>query len=71
MKKAITAYVLSASAALAHGGHEAALVQGEAHWLTAPDHLAVLVLAGLLVGGVLAGALRARRSRSMRERRHV
>lgn len=53
MKKAIIAFVATATAAQAHTGHEAAVTQGEAHWLTQGDHLAVLALAGLVVGFAL------------------
>lgn len=66
MKHAITAYVLSATAALAHGGHEAATLQGEVHWLTQVDHLVVLVLGGLAalaVAPVVWTRLRTRRAR--------
>ena len=46
MKKAIFAYILTAGAALAHPGHDAASVDGSAHWLTQTDHIAVLVALG-------------------------
>lgn len=52
MKHAMTAYMLSASAALAHSGHEEAVAMGDTHWLTTGDHLIVVVLAvsGLVLG---------------------
>ena len=71
MKHAISAFfsgagLLSAGAALAHGGHEAAVVQGDAHWLMQGDHLAVLGLvvlfAGLVVGLVGRRVIPARRA---------
>lgn len=50
MKYAIWAYILSAGAALAHGGHEEAVVMGDAHWFTTGDHVIVLVLAAFVAG---------------------
>ncbi|MCR9087668.1 MAG: hypothetical protein NXH97_13090 [Rhodobacteraceae bacterium] len=69
MRHAITAYVLSAGTALAHGGHEEAVVQGSAHWLTSGDHVIVLVLAAFVavVGGL--AALRRVRRRLARDKR--
>lgn len=58
MKYAITAYVLTASAALSHGGHEEAVLRGDAHWLTTGDHVLVLGLAALAIGFGLRAALR-------------
>jgi len=58
MKHAITIYLLSAGAALAHGGHEEALAQGDVHWLTSPDHAIVLGLAGFALGLVARPLLR-------------
>ncbi len=55
MKKVVTAYVLTAGAALAHPGHEAALTHGDAHWLMAWDHLAVVGTASVLIALVAAG----------------
>lgn len=52
MKKLSALLALSASPALAHPGHVAAVVEGETHWLTQPDHLAIVIgvfaLAGIL-----------------------
>ena len=58
MRHTITAYALTTGAAFAHGGHEEAVLRGEAHWLTTGDHLIVLGLAGLAVGFGLRAALR-------------
>ena len=67
MKHAISAFfsgagLLSAGAALAHGGHEAAVVQGDAHWLMQGDHLAVLALGVVCVGLVGRRVITARRA---------
>ncbi|ESW62016.1 MAG: hypothetical protein Q27BPR15_03215 [Rhodobacter sp. CACIA14H1] len=52
MKKLAALLALSGAPALAHPGHVAAAVEGDSHWLTQADHLAVVVgvfvLAGLL-----------------------
>lgn len=58
MKHAITVFFLSAGAALAHGGHEAAVVQADAHWLTTGDHVILLLLAGIAVGLIARPVLR-------------
>jgi len=61
MKKTLTAYFASTGAALAHSGHVEAVVQGEAHWLTEVNHLAVVipaVVAIALGGGIARRALR-------------
>ncbi len=50
MKHALTAYILSAGAALAHAGHDEAVVYGDAHWLTTGDHVIVLILGAGLLG---------------------
>lgn len=63
MKHAMTIYALSTGVALAHGGHDAALREGDAHWLTQGDHLIVLALLALAAGLGLRRALRARRAR--------
>lgn len=68
MKHAFAAYVLSASAALAHEGHEAAVTQGDLHWLTQPDHLVVLAL-GAAVAALTV--MRVVRERRREDRRHV
>ncbi|EIE50140.1 hypothetical protein AL036_02245 [Salipiger aestuarii] len=56
MKYAISAFLLTASAAMAHEGHDAALGDGAAHWLLSPLH-GVGVLA---LGAVLLLVIRAR-----------
>lgn len=53
MRYAIAAYMLTATAALAHSGHAEADALGQAHWLLQPDHQAVVAL-GLLVAVLLA-----------------
>lgn len=58
MKHAILVYLLSGGAALAHAGHDAAVIEGDAHWLTTGDHVIVLVLVGLACGLGLRAALR-------------
>ena len=60
MRFAIPAVFLGTGTAMAHSGHEAAVVQGEAHWLTQGDHLAVVVLALLAAGFTVRHALRRR-----------
>lgn len=55
---AIVAYLLSATAALAHGGHEKAWAEGDVHWLTSADHLVLLVLGAVAAGIVIHAALR-------------
>ena len=67
MKHAISAFfsgvgLLSAGAALAHGGHETAVVQGDVHWLMQGDHLAVLGLVVLFAGLVGRRVITARRA---------
>ena len=52
LRIAITTFLLSAGAASAHPGHEAAFTHGDAHWLLQADHLAVLIPAAL-AGGIL------------------
>lgn len=55
MKHAITVYLATATAALAHPGH------GEApgHWLTQADHIIGLAVLGI-VGGLIFARLRNR-----------
>lgn len=69
MKKTVLAYLATASTALAHSGHEAALLQGADHWLTQSDHLAVVLTAGGLSVLGLAALVRGRfaRRRALRE----
>ena len=43
MKKATLLYLLTATAAVAHPGHESPVADGAAHWLAHGDHLAVIV----------------------------
>ncbi|MCR8723101.1 hypothetical protein [Frigidibacter sp. ROC022] len=66
MKHAMTVYLLGAGAALAHGGHEEAIEQGGAHWLTAGDHLIVLLLAGIVLGIGVRSVLRRKVAASKR-----
>ncbi len=61
MKYAMTVYILSAGAALAHGGHEAAVTEGYSHWFTSGDHMVVLVLAAFAAGLGLREVIRALR----------
>lgn len=58
MKHAITALFLSAGAAVAHGGHEEAVVSGDMHWLTTGDHVILLLLGGIAIGLMARPALR-------------
>ena len=53
MKKLSALLVLLASPALAHPGHVAAVVDGQSHWVTQPDHLA-LVIGTFALAGILA-----------------
>lgn len=69
MKKTVLAYALMAQAAAAHSGHEAAIVAGEAHWLTEADHLVVVVFAIALAGLVVSRLVRRGRGRAARETR--
>ncbi len=53
MKKSLLAWMLTATAALAHPGHDSAVPDGAAHWLVNLDHLAVIVAGVALVWLVL------------------
>lgn len=53
MKKLAAFLTLLAAPALAHPGHVAAVAQGETHWLTQGDHLAV-VIGTITLAGILA-----------------
>ena len=53
MKHAMTTFFLGATTALAHGGDDAAAVQGETYWLSTGDHGIVLALAGLALARML------------------
>lgn len=55
MKKVLFAYLATTAAAQAHGGHAEAALQGEAHWLTQPDHMVVIGAALCLLALGLAG----------------
>ncbi len=58
MNKAILiSAALSASPAFSHPGHEAAIRDGDAHWLTQTDHLVIVLLAAALVALVVAQVL--------------
>lgn len=49
MKYAFPAFLLTATAAMAHDGHDAALGGGAAHWLLSPLHgVGVLAVAAVL-----------------------
>ena len=59
MKKAIAVWLLGASSALAHPGHDAPVADGAAHWLLQLDHFIVIAAGIALVWLVLgSGALR-------------
>ena len=66
MKHAFLAYLVTASAAVAHPGHEAAFVQGDAHWLSQPDHAVVIAL-GAALAILAAVGVAAKRRRAARE----
>jgi Spy/CpxP family protein refolding chaperone len=70
LKHATLTLFLSAGAALAHPGHEAAAAQGAAHWFSSPSHWIVLAL-GILVATEAARrtvrALRARARQAARD----
>ena len=53
MQRTLLAWMLTASAAIAHPGHDEAARHGAAHWLFDLDHLAVVVPAALLIWLVL------------------
>ena len=57
------ALAITPVAALAHPGHEAAATAGAAHWITAWDHVAVLLLAGLIAADALRRAISSLRQR--------
>ena len=58
MKHAFMIYMLGATAAFAHGGHEEAVLHGDVHWLTSGDHVVVLVLGAFAVGILARPGLR-------------
>jgi hydrogenase/urease accessory protein HupE len=43
MKKSLLAWMLTATAAMAHPGHDTAVPDGALHWIVNLDHLAVIV----------------------------
>ena len=49
MKKSLLAWLLTATAAVAHPGHDSVVPDGAAHWLVNLDHLAVIVAGVALV----------------------
>jgi hydrogenase/urease accessory protein HupE len=49
MKKSLLAWLLTATAAVAHPGHDAGIPDGAVHWLVNLDHLAVIVAGVALV----------------------
>ena len=62
MSRLVTAiWLASAGAALAHPGHDAAVAEGAAHWLTTPSHWIVLALAALVATEIARRAVRALR----------
>jgi len=65
MKQSLIAYLASTGAALAHPGHIEAVTEGEWHWLTEADHLAVVIPA--VVAAVLGGRIGLRALRRIRE----
>ena len=66
MKRAIPVYFLGASGAFAHGGHEEAVLYGDAHWLTSGDHVIVLALACFAAGLAVRPVLRRLRAALIR-----
>lgn len=53
MKKSLLAWMLTATAASAHPGHDSAVPDGALHWLVNLDHLAVIVAGVVLLWLVL------------------
>jgi hydrogenase/urease accessory protein HupE len=49
MKKSLLAWMLTATAASAHPGHDPAIPDGALHWLVHLDHLAVIVAGVALI----------------------
>jgi hydrogenase/urease accessory protein HupE len=49
MQKSLLAWLLTATAAMAHPGHDSGLPDGAAHWLVHGDHFAVIVAGAALV----------------------
>lgn len=68
IKHAVPILLAGAGAAQAHPGHEAAHVEGPAHWLGAADHWIVLALAALVAAEIGRRALRARAARRDRQK---
>ena len=58
MKKTLIAYAMTTGAVAAHPGHDTPALEGQAHWLSQADHVAVIALIA-----VLAGVLTYRRPR--------
>ena len=50
LKTSIAFFLAGASVARAHPGHDAALQQGNIHWWTQIDHLAVMAVVVVVVG---------------------
>jgi hydrogenase/urease accessory protein HupE len=65
MKKAIF-LALMPGAALAHTGHEAAVVHGDAHWVIQGDHLLVVAALGAVASVVVGYAVEALKKRLAR-----
>lgn len=65
LKYTLPAFILSASAAAAHSGHEEAVVQGDVHWLSQADHLTVAVLSAATVGLLLRRAVQVKRAKKL------
>ena len=49
MKKSLLAWMLTATASLAHPGHDTPVADGPLHWIVHLDHLAAILAAAALV----------------------
>jgi hydrogenase/urease accessory protein HupE len=52
LRTSAAAFLATAGMASAHPGHEAAVAQGLAHWLTDPAHWAVLALGAVVLAEI-------------------
>ena len=57
MKKALAIWLLGATAAAAHPGHDAPVADGAAHWLLQGDHFLVIAGAVALIWLVLGSGV--------------